>query len=151
MNKKTSFLIVLILVIAVAGAFYGGMKYGQAKRGSFGGMDFQNMTAEQRQQMQQNGLSKNRQTANMIMGEIINKDDKSITVKLPDNGSKIIFFSDATKVTKNADGTFDDLIVGENVTISGSANQDGSVTANSIQLKSFAPLESDMGADQPAK
>jgi hypothetical protein len=152
MNKKIYIVITLVLIIVAAGTFYGGMKYGQAKRDAFAGMNFQNLSDEQKQQMQQGNFSRNRQAGtNAVMGEIISKDDKSITIKLPDNGSKIIFFAEATEVTKSAEGTLDDLIVGQNVTINGSNNQDGSMTGASIQLRSFASLGSTPGTDEQTK
>lgn len=74
-------------------------------------------------------------------GEILSKDNKSITVKLPDGGSKIVFFSGATRVTKTADGSLSDLTVGKQVSTTGSANQDGSVTAQSIQIRPNSPTQ----------
>ncbi len=148
MNK--TLLSILIVAIAVGGgAFYGGMKYGQSK--STGG--FSNLTPEQRQQrfgqMGANisgpmpGRTGNRAGANFVSGEIIATDDpatgngagKSITVKMRDNGSKIIFYSDATEISKFASGASSDLEIGKTVTANGTANSDGSITAQSIQLR----------------
>jgi len=70
----------------------------------------------------------------MTSGEIISKDEQSITVKLPNGGSKIVFFSESTSVSKNTTTTNADLTVGENVMVNGSENSDGSVNAQSIQI-----------------
>ena len=79
-------------------------------------------------------------------GEIISKDNpeggqasygasKSVTIKIPNGGSKIIFFSDSTEINKSARGSADDLEIGKTISISGSANPDGSITAETIQLR----------------
>jgi len=69
-----------------------------------------------------------------VNGEIISSDDKSITVKLTDGGSKIVILSDNTEINQAANATKDDLKAGEKVAVFGQENSDGSVTAQSIQL-----------------
>ena len=129
--------IIIILIIIIGGAFYGGMKYTESKASR----GFANLSPEERQQrLQQMGANigggfNNRTGAGFVSGEIISKDDKSITIKLRDDGSKIIFYSDTTEVGKFVSGTPSDLEVGKTVTINGKANQDGSITAQSIQLR----------------
>jgi hypothetical protein len=137
MNKKL-FIIFLILVIVIGGgAFYGGMIYGKNKT-------TQGISQERQQRFQQMGASAagamggrsgNQAGNNFATGQIISKDDKSITVKLQDGGSKIIFFSDTTKIDKFTTGSSIDLEVGKTVMITGKTNQDGSIIAQSIQLR----------------
>jgi hypothetical protein len=67
---------------------------------------------------------------------VIAKDATSITLQLPGNaGSKIIFYSATTQISKMASGTPVDLANGTNVSITGTANSDGSVTAQAIQIR----------------
>jgi len=67
-------------------------------------------------------------------GEILAKDATSITLKLMDGGSKIVFLSDTTKINKAAEGTKDDLAVGTQVVVMGTSGTEGSVTATSVQI-----------------
>lgn len=82
----------------------------------------------------------------MVGGEIIAKDANSITVKLRGSqtdgsaGSKIIFLSDTTQVTKSAEGSTTDLSIGTQVTAFGTQNSDGSVSAQSVQIRPDLPV-----------
>jgi hypothetical protein len=69
------------------------------------------------------------------VGQIISKDATSITVALTSGGSKIIFLDNTTPITKQVSGTTTDLSVGTNVAVTGTANTDGSVSAQSIQIR----------------
>lgn len=134
------------VVIVGAGSFYGGMRYANAKAptGANGQQRFANLTPEERAARQQQfgaagarpfGGGANRGGTGVTAGEIINKDDKSITVKMMDGGSKIIFFSDATQIMKSTAGSPSDLTVGQQILATGTPNQDGSLTAQSLQLR----------------
>ena len=137
MNKKLFIAFLISVIIIAGGAFYGGMIYGKNKTA-------QGIGQERQQRFQQMGASAagamggrfgNQAGNNFVAGDIISKDDKSITIKLQDGGSKIVFFSDTTKIDKFTAGSSSDLEVGKTVMVSGKANQDGSVTAQSIQLR----------------
>ncbi|MFA5050873.1 MAG: hypothetical protein WC499_02035 [Patescibacteria group bacterium] len=133
--KKILPIIIILVVVVGGGVFLGGMKYAQSTRLNFAKQNFG------RQQMG-NGMAPtgNKQGgANSASGEIISQDDKSITVKLNDGGSKIIFYSDTTQVMKFSQGSAADLKIGENVMVNGPANSDGSITAKSIQLRPATP------------
>ncbi|OGF58124.1 hypothetical protein A3B05_02975 [Candidatus Giovannonibacteria bacterium RIFCSPLOWO2_01_FULL_43_160] len=141
MNKSIVIMIAVTLIVGV-GAFYGGMKYAENKA-----------TASRQQRAQQfsgnagvgfsggtgggqrGGGARLPDGQGFISGEIISKDDKSVTVKLQDGGSKIVFLSDSMKITKSTDGALSDLEVGQTVSINGTANSDGSITAQTMQLR----------------
>lgn len=91
MNKA---LIIILVAAVVGGAFYGGIKYSESKQSTnFAPDNFRNLSPEERQQRFQGiGPVGNRQAgAEFVSGEIIAKDNESVTVKLRDGGSKIIF------------------------------------------------------------
>ena len=126
----------VVLVIIAAGSFYGGMKYGQQNgfasttQGDFHG----SVTGTGGGARRGGGMN-----GDAVNGEIISKDDKSITVKLRDGGSKIIFVSDSTQVMKSITSALSDLAVGDQIMSFGTGNADGSATAKSIQLRSKLP------------
>jgi len=154
MDKKTIATFVAIVGVVGAGAFYGGVKYGMNKNvsgvdrsqiaGRQGGM--QNDQGGQNQRMAGSGKQgSGAADGGFSGGEIISKDDKSVTIKTKDGGSKIVYFSDTTSIGKETSGTASDLSVGQQVMISGKANTDGSIAAQNIQIRSAqeqqAPLQ----------
>ncbi len=137
MDKKMIITVVITLAIAGGAGFYGGMLYGQSTNANSRanlnrqGAGLAMGTGQRGGSAQQNG--------GFSGGEIIKKDNTSITVKLSNGSSQIILFSDTTKIMKSAEGAAADLIVGGQVTITGSKNQDGSITAQSIQIRPAVP------------
>ncbi len=139
-NKKIGGVIIIVIVIVVAGlSFFGGMKYGQNKnsipslanrQGNFNPSGFNPNGGARTGAMMRGGAG-----GGLVAGEVLSMDNKSITVKLRDGGSKIVFYSPTTTVEKTVDGTTTDVVVGKQVTVIGTANSDGSVNATSIQLR----------------
>jgi len=132
---KKTILFLIILIIIGGGSFWGGMKYQQNKISSQR-TSFQNLSPEQRQQFVQRA---GRAGANFLSGEVINKDEKSLTLKLPDGSTKIVFFSGSTQISKATEGTIDDIEIGKQIMVSGDQNSDGSLTAKTIQLSPPRP------------
>lgn len=147
MNKKIIAIIIAIIIIVGGGSFYAGMKYDQSKSSAKvpgAGKGFTNLSPEDRQaRLQQFGGANGaggqqrgvRSNEGLVNGEIISKDDKSITLKLRDGGSKIIFYSENTEFSKFLAGAPNDLEVGKTVMVNGKANSDGSVSAQTIQIR----------------
>ncbi len=73
--------------------------------------------------------------AGFAAGEVIAKDETGITVKSPDGSTKIIFVTESTEVMNAEKGTVSDVVVGKNVMVNGTPNQDGSVTAQSVNIR----------------
>jgi len=148
MDKKNISIVVAVVIIVAGVAFYGGIKYGQSKilRRGQGNPLMMNFDGREKGTFQvsggANGTNRGglRFNGSFINGEIIAKDDKSLTIKMNDGGSKIVFYSESTVVNKNIEGLLTDLKVGDNIMASGNANQDGSVTAQTIQLRPTMPV-----------
>jgi len=123
---KKSLFIPIIAILVVGIAFYGGMQYQKIGSSSNG-------TSNLRRGQQQ-GNGSNRIGGNFTSGEIVSKDDQSLTVKMPNGSTKIVFYSAKTTLAKQTPATVDDLKAGETVMIGSTTNPDGSVTANNIQI-----------------
>ena len=143
MNKKTLLVSVVVLVVAVgAGSFYGGMVYGKSSNKGSMGKDFNpekfgaNIAG---MGMGQRG-DRTGAMGGFVSGEVVSKDAESITLKIQDSGTKIVFFSSSTQVMKTQQGLLSDIALGLNLTITGKANSDGSLTAQSIQIRPNVPV-----------
>jgi hypothetical protein len=134
--KTTNTLVIACALVAItfgAGGFYGGMQYADSQHPNqrFGGPG-------QFQAFQRGAGGRG---FNGAGGQVISKDDKSLTLQLMGGGSKIVYYSASTTVGKMATGTIADVIQGSNVMVMGTTNSDGSVTASLIQLRPDRPLD----------
>ena len=133
---KKSLPVIIIVALVVGGlSFYGGMSYGSSQTaapGQAGTRNFQR-TGSSTFSGGRNGGGP--QAGGLSTGQVIAKDDQSITVKSRDGSSKIILFSTSTEVMKAVQGMASDLAVGDQVTAMGTANADGSITAQTIQVR----------------
>ncbi len=132
--------IVLIVVVMAVGSFYAGYRYAGFDRKTDQTRQFARLPGQIGGQGMLRGQGApasmvGRSAGGFTSGEVLSKDDKSLTIKLRDGGSKIVFFSASTTVSKMADGTLLDVIQGSEVMISGTQNQDGSITAGLVQLR----------------
>lgn len=129
MNKKIIGAAVLVLVIA-GGSFYGGMDYAKSKQpvrsGNFTGQFGAGVAGANRVGTRTGGFT---------AGQILSKDATSITIKMQDGSTKIVLIGSSTQVMKTAAGSANDLATGTDVTLTGSTNSDGSITAQSVQIR----------------
>ncbi len=122
MNKNL--IIITSIIIIGGGTFYAGMRYGASQN-----------TIMMRGALGQRGARGASMQGGFVSGEVILKDEKSVTIKLRDGGSRLVFLSASTSVMKAAEGSLNDLLVGTQITATGNTNSDGSVSAGSIQIR----------------
>lgn len=128
-------------LVFFGGGYYAGKSFGTpgAARGQFAGQFGQGQgQGGTRAGMQGRGLN------GFAVGTILSKDASSLTVQLGGqggaangsaSGSRIILLSDSTQVGKFSSGSAADLAVGQDVTVTGTPNGDGSITAQQIQIR----------------
>jgi len=135
--KHVVMAVVATAVIVGGGAFSGGMRY-ERQRLPADAREGRALNREWRQsgdRLQSDTMLGTRGGAGLIVGEVLSRDTQSMTVKIRDGGSKIVLFGQTTEIVKSVAGTTDDLTVGRQVTVMGTPNADGSVTAQSIQIR----------------
>lgn len=138
MNNQNNNIIIgaIIAVIALSGiAFYAGMQYEahgitasaapnfSQQSGRFGGGAGTPGGAPRTAQ----------RFGGATIGSVLSKDQNSMTIKLQNGGSQIVFYTASTSVVKSSPSSIDDVRVNDSVLITGKPNSDGSVSASSIQ------------------
>ena len=147
-NKKNITLIVSFIMVALI-AFYGGTTFSKSKSTTPQNGNQAGLLGQGNQFGQGRGM---RAGGGNVFGQIIAKDANSITVEIKTptdqkgatiantgTGSKIVFYTGTTTILKTTDGTIDDLAIGKNISVQGTANPDGSVNAQSISLRPAMP------------
>jgi len=132
MNKNLILIIILLIFVGVGG-FFGGMKYGESQA-------LKNLTPEKMREIFQQTrgqfqTQRQRIAQGFILGEVISKDEKSLTVKLPDGSTRIVFLSESTQILKSVQGNIQDIEIGKQVIVSGEQTTEGSLTAKTIQIR----------------
>ena len=133
-SKKIIISIAILLAVA-GGSFYGGIFYEKSRspiNNFAGGANRQNRTGQGQQGNTRFGGAG---ASGMASGEIVSKSNGSVTVKMRNNSSKIIVLPGSVSISKPNPGTLDDLSAGTEITVMGSPNSDGSITAQTIQIR----------------
>jgi hypothetical protein len=131
--KKHLTIWIVVTVVLVGVSFYAGGVHAKsaaknamtAARGQFAGAGGARTT----------GANRFGTGGGAVLGSVLSKDDTSMTVKSRDGSSKIVLFSGTTQVLKSAPGAASDISVGTQVSVQGTQNSDGSVSAQSIQIR----------------
>ncbi len=143
MSKNKKIVLIIVGIIVLVGVFYAGMSYGKSSSSVASSVTGAGIFTGQFGANRGVGRAAG---GGLINGKIISKDADSITIQIMNinptsattatqSGSKIVFLDTSTPITKTTFGTISDLITGKEVLVTGTTNTDGSVTANSIQIR----------------
>lgn len=133
---QKSYIIAAVLAIVVGTvSFYGGMQFQKKQRGSFPQRQGQ-FGARPNDQASSNTGNRVRGEGGMqpINGEIVSQDADGLTLKQVDGSNKIVLLSDQTVIVKSSESSKSELTTGTKVTVFGTANADGSITAKNVAV-----------------
>ena len=130
MNKNTMMVLAIVLIVlAGVGGFVGGMQYQKTNSSSnFAGGA--NGTFRQRFGM----MGQNGQNFRPERGQVISFSNGTMTLKLSDGSTKLIVLPSNTNYLKTDTASQSDIKTGDTVTVLGTQNSDGSVTAQDVQV-----------------
>ncbi|HTP56752.1 MAG TPA: hypothetical protein VMJ72_00535 [Candidatus Paceibacterota bacterium] len=74
-----------------------------------------------------------------VNGDVVSVDAQGFTVSIQGGGSKVVIVPASATVMKSTAGALSDVSVGTHVTVIGAVNSDGSVTAQTIQIRPEMP------------
>jgi hypothetical protein len=119
----------IVAVVALGGGYFWGKASVVISRGSYAGTGTFGSSTRR---------FAGAAAGSLAVGQISAIDSSSITLQLANGNSQVVFYSTSTPVTKPTIVSADTLTVGTNVMIGGTANSDGSLTAETIQVRPAA-------------
>jgi hypothetical protein len=135
MNNKFSLVLGTILI---GGAFYGGMIFGKnqpvssVKNPENNTEQTANKVNPQAQKIQTN--------IGNTYGVIVSSTTSTVTIKLNDGTTKSVLFDSFTQIRSTIEVGSQELNIGKAVVVGGRTNEDGSISALNIELKTAPPL-----------
>ncbi len=139
MKNINSVIIVAIILILVAagGGFYAGMQYQKSQNplgGQFGNRSFAGGNGGQFFTGRGANGAAGGQRFTPVRGQIISLGNNTLTVKQQDGSTKLVVLGSSTTYVNTQKASLSDIKQGDTVMVVGSANSDGSITANDIQI-----------------
>ena len=121
---------VILIIVAAAGGFFGGMMYQKNQTPSFAGAaGRENFAGRFGSQAGQNAAA-----FRPVRGQVLDMSNNSLTVKMSDGSTKIVVLSASTAFMQSTKAALSDVKTGDTVNVVGTANSDGSVTAQQVQI-----------------
>lgn len=138
------------IIVIGGGAFWGGMQYQASKTPARGAGAFAGQFGDAATQAAGRNFRAGA-GGGAVFGTILSADSSSITVRLgapgasstaqAETGTKLVLVNASTEVAKTTSGSHADLTVGASVVVNGTANSDGSVTAQTIQIRPASGIQ----------
>ncbi len=130
MNTQSKIISAVVVLILMGGSFWGGITYAKAHptRGQFN-TQFGGAAGGRAGGFGRGGMG------GASVGQVVSADKTTMTIKLASGSTQIVLFSTSTQIMKSVAGTASDLSAGTNVIIMGQPNSDGSLTAQSVQIR----------------
>jgi len=130
MNKNTIIVVaVVLIIIAAAGGFFGGMMYQKNQTSSLAGAGRGSYAGRFGGQSGQGAAA-----FRPVRGQVLSMDANSLTVKLSNGSTEIVVLSSSTAFMQSTKAALSDVKTGDTVNVVGTANSDGSVTAQQVQI-----------------
>ena len=134
MNKNHLITLVAVVIIVGVGAFYAGTAYGK------GGASMRGLTNGQFTAGGAGGFAGRTGMRGagdgFTAGEIVSAGNGSVSIRMQNGSStEIVLVGASTQILKSVAGSASDLTVGATVIVTGTSNSDGSLTAQSIQIR----------------
>jgi hypothetical protein len=124
-NQKTVYTIfILIAIVMLIIGFQIGKKISQPARNF---------------KMPSNNINGKQMNMNNLSGEVIEKTDEVITIKLKTGSSKFVVTSPTTEVFKTVNVGLSELKIGDSIVVDGQTTTDGSIIANSLRVVNNFP------------
>lgn len=129
---KKNWLAIGLCVACAIVFFFAGMFYGKGTAGTTSaGKEFSSSSAR----AYGGGAGRGGNGGGFASGQVTAKDSQSITLQLPNGNSEVVLYSSSTQVVKPTAASLSDVVPGTHVMIGGTQNADGSLTAQSIQIR----------------
>lgn len=119
---------VVLIVVAAAGGFFGGVMYQKNQTSTLSATGRGNYAARFGQGGQ------NAAGFRPVRGQVLSMDNNSLTVKLSNGSTEIVVLSGSTAFMQSTTAALSDVKTGDTVNVVGTANSDGSVTAQQVQI-----------------
>lgn len=146
----------MVVLLIGSGTFYGGFLYGKSQLAFSSGFSGRNSAFPGRntdgsarsrdgQGQAMGSRDVNRGNQDSVFGEVLSKNDTSITVKTPNGGSRIVYVSDKTSTGVSDSTALANVSVGQEIMASGAGGNEGALVAHMILVY---PV--DQSASEPA-